>query len=201
MKKVLKFIGILILLVVAFFLIAGLFVKKEYHFERSVSINAPKAVVWEQVSTLGNQQHWSPWLEHDPNMQQKIEGVDGTVGAVHSWKGNKEVGSGSQTIKALYPMDKIETSLDFKEPYESHADAYVTLADEANGVKATWGFDSKFPYPMNAMMLFMNMDKAMDTEFNKGLAKLKDISEKNAAAAAAAPAPVVTTDSTATMAH
>ncbi len=197
MKKVLKFIGILILLVVGFFLIAGLFMSKDYHFERSIVINAPKAVVWEQISTLGNQQQWSPWLEHDPNMQQKIEGVDGTVGAVHSWKGNKEVGSGSQTIKAIQPMDRIETILNFKEPYESQAEAFVTLNDDAGAVKATWGFDSKFPYPMNAMKLFMNMDKMMDSEFTKGLTKLKNISEQKAAAAPAT-APM---DSTATMAH
>lgn len=173
MKKVLKYLGLLLLAALVFILISGLFVSKDYHFERSISINAPKEKVWAYVSTFANRNKWSPWLEHDPNMQQSVEGTDGTVGAVHKWKGNKEVGSGSETFTAIESPSRIASLLSFKEPYESEANAFVTLQAEGTTTKATWGFDSKFPYPMNVMKLFMNMDKMMDKDFSYGLQKLK----------------------------
>lgn len=177
MKKVFKVIGLILLLIIAFVLIAGLFISRDFHFERSVTINAPKEVVWENIRLLENMDKWSPWKEHDPNMQQSFEGVDGLPGAKQSWKGNKEVGSGSQEIIKVDPLKRLETKLRFLEPFESEADAYFNLKDEAGGVNVTWGFDSKFPYPMNVSRLFMNMDDAMDKEFNKGLGKLKTICE------------------------
>lgn len=179
MKKILLFIGALLLLVVGFFLVAGLFISKEYHFERTISINAPQAVVWENVSKFANHEKWSPWKDHDPNMKVKIEGQDGTVGAVYSWVGNKEVGSGSQTLKALTPQSRVETLLQFKEPQESEAHAFIALKPQGpNTTDVTWGFDSEFPYPFNAIVkVCMDMDAMMDQDFSKGLQKLKTLSE------------------------
>ncbi|WP_152267554.1 SRPBCC family protein [Agriterribacter humi] len=59
---------------------------KDYHFERSITINAPKEKVWEQVNNFTNRNKWSSWAEYDLNMQHTIEGTDGTVGVVHKWK-------------------------------------------------------------------------------------------------------------------
>ena len=173
MKKILKYIGLLLLAVILFLLIAGLFIAKDYHFERSITINAPKEKVWEQVSSFANRNKWSPWAEYDPGMQHTINGTDGTVGAVHKWKGNKEVGSGSETITMIEAPEKIHSILRFYEPYESEANTFITLSAEENATRATWGFNSRFPYPMNTMQLFMDMDKLMDKDFSNGLNKLK----------------------------
>ena len=173
MKKILKYIGLLLLAAILFILIAGLFIAKDYHFQRSVTINAPKEKVWEQVNNFTNRNKWSPWGAYDPNMEHTIEGTDGTVGAVHKWKGNKEVGSGSETITMIEAPEKINSTLRFYEPYESEASAFITLTGEGNATTATWGFDSRFPYPMNTMKLFVNMDKMMDKDFTNGLNKLK----------------------------
>ncbi|MBX2924052.1 MAG: SRPBCC family protein [Chitinophagaceae bacterium] len=177
MKKALKIVGIVLLVIIVFILIAGLFVKKEYHLEKSVTINAPMEKVWEQVSTLAAMQKWSPWLEADPNAETSIDGQDGAVNAVYKWKGNKEVGSGTQTITKVDKPGRIDTHLHFIEPFEGDADAFIILANEGNATKATWGFDSKYTYPMNCMLLFIDMDEMMGKEFDKGLAKLKSLCE------------------------
>lgn len=173
MKQILKYLGLLLLAAILFILIAGLFIAKDYHFERSITINAPREKVWEQVNNFTSRNKWNPWAEYDPGMQHTIEGTDGTVGAVHKWKGNKEVGSGSETITMIEAPDKINSILRFYEPFESEANAFITLTGEGNTTRATWGFDSRFPYPMNTMQLFMNMDKMMDKDFSNGLNKLK----------------------------
>lgn len=180
MKKVLKGIGILLLAAILFVLIAGLFVPKDYHFERSIVIQAPREIIWQNISQFRNFEKWDPWSSKDPAMSRTIEGTDGTVGAVYRWKGNKEVGSGSQTIMALDPTNHVDISLKFKEPYSSEAKVFYNLQDTISAIKVTWGFNSEFPYPFNTFRIFMNMDKMMDADFSKGLANLKAISESKA---------------------
>jgi hypothetical protein len=177
MKKALKIIGSIVLLLVAFVLIAGLFVAKDYHFETSVAINAPKEKVWQYAGSLHGMEKWSPFIESDPDIQVSFEGQDSAVGAIYTWKGNKEVGSGSQTISKIDPLNRMDTHLHFIEPFEGEADAYLKLSGEGNATNVAWGFNTRYKYPMNVMLLFINMDKMMGESFNKGLAKLKQLSE------------------------
>ena len=141
-------------------------------------IDASIDKVWENVSTLSAMDQWSPWNEKDPNMERTLTGVDGSVGAKQSWVSNeKNVGEGSQTIVSLDEPNQISTKLEFIKPFKSQADAYVKLKEEDNSIKATWGFESQMPYPMNIMKLFMNFEKSMDKDFGSGLNKLKQICE------------------------
>lgn len=183
MKKFFKVLGIIVLLIVAFFLIAGLFVKKDYHFERSITINAPKDVVWQNVSRFENFKKWNPFGAHDANMTSSIEGTDGTVGAVYRWKGNKDVGSGSQTYKEIEPQKHVGIDLLFEEPFKSHAYAFINVADDGAAQKVTWGFDNHSSYPFNTMSLFFDMDKMMDPDFTQGLKNLKQLCESGMPAA------------------
>lgn len=180
MKKFLKFISVVILLAIVFVLVAGLFISRSYHFERSITINSPKEEIWKNISLFSNFQKWDPWLSYDPQMKRTIAGTDGTPGATYSWVGNKKVGSGSQTYVQLVPYDYIKINLQFKEPMNSKALVQYTLKPEGNAYKVTWGFDTKFPYPLNAVMnLFVSMDKNLDHDFSNGLSNLKKLCESN----------------------
>jgi hypothetical protein len=179
MKKFFKIIGIIILLIIVFILVAGIFVPKTYHLEKDITINAPREKVWSYTSTLQNLHKWNPWKDADPNMQISYEGQDGTVGAVYKWKGNKDVGSGSQTITKLETLNRTETHVHFIEPFEGEADAFIGLSNAGSDTKVTWGFNSEYAYPMNVMLLFVNMDKMMGESYNKGLGKLKTLCESN----------------------
>lgn len=180
MKKFFKFIGIVICLAVVFILIAGLFLPKDYHFERTISIKAPKEEIWKNISLFSNFERWDPWKVHDPNMKRTITGTDGTPGASYSWEGNKEVGSGTQTYRKLVPYEYVAVDMHFTKPFENKANVFYKLEQEGSHVKLTWGFDTRFPYPFNAVTrLFFNMDDKMDEDFSAGLANLKKLSENN----------------------
>ncbi|MEJ0104558.1 MAG: hypothetical protein WDO19_19240 [Bacteroidota bacterium] len=49
--------------------------------------------------------------------------------------------------------------------------------EAGTGTKVTWGFDTRYPYPMNVMLLFINMDELIGKDYNAGLDKLKRLSE------------------------
>lgn len=177
--KILKIIGLLILAIIAFVLIAGLMVSKDFNYEKSITINAPIDSVWTHVGTFASQNAWEPWNEYDPTMKKTYGGTDGTVGATYAWESpQKEVGKGSQTITKVEAPTTFETDLKFLEPFESNSDAYFHLTSEGSGTKVVWGFKSQMPYPFNVMKLFMDMEKEMDKDFGKGLSNLKAISEK-----------------------
>ena len=176
--RVLKIVGIVLMIIIGVPLIVALFVPKDVQYEKSIEINAPIQVVWENVNSLSDMDKWSPWNQYDPTMKKEIIGKDGTVGAKQVWESNvDEVGKGSQTIAKLNAPNLIETDLKFFSPYESEAKGYVKLKEKNNKTLATWGFASEMPYPMNLMKLFTNMEDMMDKDWNDGLSKLKEISE------------------------
>lgn len=175
-KKILIVIGILI----AIPLFIAIFTKKDYAVEREISINKPKQEVFDYVKQLRNQDNFSVWARIDPNMKKEYRGTDGTVGFVSAWDSeNDEVGKGEQEIRNIVQGEKIDFELRFIKPFEGVANANMqTVAASANETKVKWGLSSKMSYPMNFMLLFMDMDKMLGEQLETGLVNLKEIMEK-----------------------
>ena len=169
---------ILIGLVVLVFILA-MIAPKTYEVSRNISINKPVAEVFEYVRSLKKQDEWGPWAKRDPNMVKEFKGTDGEVGALSSWKGNKEVGEGEQEIVGITENEEVRTELRFFKPWKSESDAYIRVNDEGSGnTNVTWGFTGKNKFPVSIMMLFMNMDKSVGKDFEQGLSDLKAILEQ-----------------------
>lgn len=175
--KALKIIGIVIVSIIAILLIAALFIPKDFAYEKSITINAPVDSVWNNTNSLSALDKWSPWNDHDPVMKKEITGIDGTVGAKQSWISDI-AGSGSQTIVKITKPSYFETKLIFTDPYESKGIGFVKLVPEGEGTKVTWGMTGSMPYPFNFLNIFMDMEKNLGKDWDNGLSKLKELSEK-----------------------
>lgn len=159
--------------------ILALLAPKKYDVSRSIEINRPKEDVFEYIKYLKKQQEWSPWAKKDPMMDKKFTGVDGEVGAISYWNGNKDVGEGEQEITKIVDGERVEGELRFLKPFKSTSDCYLDVAETGKGkTKVTWGFKGNNKFPMSIMMLFMSMDKAVGKDFEEGLQSLKSILEK-----------------------
>ncbi len=164
--------------IVAIVLILAIIAPKTYDVSRSIMISKPVPEVFEYLKYLGKQREWSPWEKRDPNMEYKLTGIDGEVGAVSYWNGNKEVGEGEQELTGITKNKEITSQLRFFKPWKSQSDAYLRVTEEGKGsTKVTWGFSGKNKFPMSIMMLFMNMDKMVGKDFEDGLGSLKEILE------------------------
>jgi len=166
--------GIIILL-----LIIALFSKKEYSIVREITIDRPLQQVFEYIKFLKNQDNYSVWNKLDPAMKKTYTGTDGTVGFMYAWdSNNKQAGKGEQSIKAIREGEKIDMDLHFIKPFEGRAAAYMATSAVAPGqTTVRWGIDSKMNYPMNIMLLFMNMDNMLGKDLAAGLVNLKAIME------------------------
>jgi hypothetical protein len=167
------------LLVAAFVL--SLLLPVNQKIERSITINAPAAIVYGQLIKLENFNKWSVWAREDSSATYTLTGKDGTVGATSSWKGDPGIsGEGKIEISGLEPDKKITHQFQFTQPRKGHAES-VFLLSENNGVTVvTWKFIFATPRPWNIANLFNSLDKAMGKDFENGLATLKaDIEKTN----------------------
>ncbi|MBV1925346.1 MAG: SRPBCC family protein, partial [Dokdonia sp.] len=100
---------------------------KTFDVSRSITINKPVHEVFTYLTSVKSQNDWSPWKLKDPKMFQEYFGEDGTVGFKAYWKGNKEVGEGSQTITEIIENKHMYTRLVFLKPMKSECDGYYTF--------------------------------------------------------------------------
>lgn len=171
---------VVLAVIIAIILAIALFVKKEYSVVRDITINRNISEVFNYIRLLKNQDNFSKWASMDPNMKKEYRGMDGTVGFVSIWEGNKKVGKGEQEIIKITEGEKVDYKLHFIQPFEGLADSFMSTAVAGeNQTKVSWGMNSAMKYPMNIMLLFMNMEKMIGEDFSTGLNNLKGILEKS----------------------
>ena len=178
--KILKIVLIALAGIIAMILIAAAHAKKDYAVKREIVINKPKQQVFDYIKLLRNQDNFSKWAKMDPNMKRTITGTDETVGFVSAWESNaKDVGAGEQEIKKITDSERLDFELRFLKPWKSTNYAYMTTESlDTNQTSVKWGFNGTMAYPMNLMLVFMDMDKMLGKEFQTGLDNLKEILEK-----------------------
>ncbi len=161
-------------------LFIALFLKREYTVERSVTINQPVASVFNYIKYIKNQDEYSVWNKLDPSMKKTYTGTDGTPGFVYAWDStNKQAGKGEQEITAIKENDRVDMAIHFIRPFEGRSLAYMTTTNaQNNSTNVKWGINGKMNYPMNIMLLVMNMEKMIGKDLAGGLDSLKTLLEK-----------------------
>ena len=174
--KVLKFIGIGIIGLIALFLIAAMIVPKDYTISVFTTINKPQEVVFDYVKMIKNQEKYSVWVMKDPNVKIEYIGIDGTVGFKSSWVSlDDNVGVGSQQITKI-TNKRIDADLHFEKPMkgDNSAAAIVEKLSD-NQTKLTSEFYVHSDYPVNLMSFVFKDFIKKDQEQN--IANVKKILE------------------------
>lgn len=183
--KVLKVLGILLLVVVVIWLIASLILPKEMNVKVEETVEAPISVVWDQVSSFEKADAWSPWYEIDPDMKVTFEGESGAVGSSMSWSGNKNVGSGKMTMTTS-DMENHVIENNVKHDF-GEGNSRMELTEEDGKTKVVMSYVEKQGVPWNVMGALFGAEKMMTEMFKKELGLLKGVAETEAAKAAATP--------------
>jgi len=150
----------------------------EYVVERSSLISASPEALFAQIGNLQGWDNWSPWAEMDPDMTKTYEGEAGTVGSSYHWTGNRKVGEGKMVMTAVDAPNRVQIDLSFLKPFKSESVTEMTVAADGDRSNVTWRMTGEKTFMVKVMGLFgKNMDKMVGPDFEKGLAKLKRISE------------------------
>lgn len=149
-----------------------------YTVTRSIDIDAPASQIYPHLVDFHNWEAWSPWEELDPNMDKEFSGTDKGVGAVYNWSGNKKAGTGRMEITNAAEPSNVEIALDFIKPFKSSNVNSFTLEPNGDKSRVVWTMEGPNTFMTKVMSIFKSMDKLVGPDFEKGLAKLKAISEK-----------------------
>ena len=172
-KKV--FIGLAVIILL--FLVVVAMQPAEFRVARSATISAPAPAVFAQVNDFHKWEAWNPWGKIDPAMKQAYEGAPAGVGAIYTWVGNNEVGEGRMTITESRPSEAIKIKLEFYKPFAATNSAEFTFKPDGNQTAVTWSMSGENNFLAKAIHLFMNMDKMIGGQFEKGLASMKSMVE------------------------
>lgn len=175
MKKIL--LALVGLVVVA--LAAAAILPKDFKVEHSIVIAKPRSEVFAYLKLMQNDKNWSPWSKLDPEMKTELKGTDGEVGAIQTWSGNKEVGSGEQEIVSITENERIDFDLRMDQPFKSVNKVYLVTEEAEEGkTKVTWGMTGSTPFPMNLICKLMH--GKLHGQFASGLENLKSVLEASA---------------------
>ena len=173
------FITILLLIagIIALLLTIELFTRKKYNIQRKVTIHAPLQKVFDYLTQLKNQDNFNKWVMADPEMKRDFKGMDGTVGFIYAWNGNKKAGEGEQEIKSIEAGKNIKTEVRFVRPFAGVAQVnMMTESISNNQTKVSWSNASEMKYPMNIMVSLI--EKMLAKDIDESFVRLKVILEK-----------------------
>ena len=170
-----------IALVLALFLAVAAFQPAHFKIERSATIAAPPATVFPHVNDFHRWEAWSPWAKLDPAMKTTYAGSPAGTGAVYSWAGDSKVGEGRMTLTDSRPNDRITIKLEFLKPFAATNTTEFIFRPSADQTAVTWTMSGEKDLMSKAFGLFVNMDKMIGADFEKGLAQLKAVAESTGA--------------------
>ncbi|MDH4986254.1 SRPBCC family protein [Aminobacter anthyllidis] len=149
-----------------------------FSISRTTDIDAAPDTIFPLINDFHNWRDWSPWEALDPDLKRKMSGAESGQGAVYEWDGNKKVGSGRMEIIEVTAPNKVVIKLDFLTPFEAHNVARFTMEPKGGETRLNWEMTGPSPFMSKVMQVFMNFDKMVGKDFEKGLASLKAIAER-----------------------
>jgi hypothetical protein len=177
--KALKITGIILAALVILGVIVVTLLPAHSHMERAIVINAQPAQIFPKINSFKNFNDWSPWAGIDPNTRYEYSGPETGVGAAMNWySDHKDVGNGFEKIIESEENKRVKNELVFEGFDKTYAEFILTPQGDSTTV--TWTFDGDMKGIGKVFGLMM--DKMIGPDYEKGLAKLKDLVENEPAA-------------------
>ena len=168
LKKIL--IGLAVVLVVLLGVIASR--PASFHLERSGTVPTPPDTAFTQVNDFHAWAGWSPWEKLDPSMKKTYSGANTGAGSIFYWNGNDQIGEGRMTMEKSERPNVIGIKLEFIKPFAATNQTTFTFTPVPEGTKVIWAMDGQNNFMAKAMSIFMDMDKMVGPDFEKGLSGL-----------------------------
>jgi hypothetical protein len=177
LRKIITIVLLMLVAIVAVFAGVVAMQPDDFRVVRSTTIAAPAADVFAQVNDFHKWEAWSPWAKLDPAAKNTFEGPTEGTGAIFKWSGNNEVGEGKMTLTESHPYDLITIKLEFVKPFAATNTTEFTFQPVGEQTTITWAMTGQKNFVSKAVCMFMNMDKMVGGDFEKGLASMKSIVE------------------------
>ncbi len=174
----LKIFSGLMTLIIAF-LIYVYFSPSEFTVTREIRIQARPEVIYPFLANSKVTNDWMPWKEIDPNVKMTFSGPDAEVGSSASWESEGQMGVGKAVVSEVVPNQKVVTQITYTKPMEFSQISEFLLIPEGDSTIMRWTVSGHKIFISRLMCMFMDLDKYLGGEFEKGLKKLKSTVEES----------------------
>ena len=161
--------------------VVALFTRDKYTLVRTIVVTKPAPLVFNYIKFNRNQRSYSKWLSLDPHTAIDFKGApDGTPGAIMTFASNDhKAGTGEWEITNVDEGKRVDFELRFLKPFAFTANGeFKTQSLANNQTQVTWTYHSGMNWPMNLMLLFLDMDKLVGKDIQTSLENLKFQLEK-----------------------
>jgi uncharacterized protein YndB with AHSA1/START domain len=178
MIDILIYVAIALVVVVAALLAYAATKPDTFRVQRSTGINAPAERIFPLIANLKSMNTWNPFVEPDPAIKIAYRGPDSGKGAAHTWSGNSKVGEGRIEITDAEPSARVNMQLEMLKPMKASNAVEFTLRPSGKTTTVTWAMSGRQPFIVRLMTVFIDCDKMVGGQFEKGLGKLKAVAEQ-----------------------
>jgi len=176
--KILKKIGIVLLVLIVLISITSLFFPTSTSVEKHTTIEAPVQTVFNNVNSMANWQKWGgPWHEEGMDFNEVIQRIEGPAFGVGSKLiYNQGKGNGSVAIIESDDPKRLKTLISFEDG--GSANGVWLFEQTGNTTKVTWTIKVQLGYnPLKRIIGNLIMEGQVGPLFETGLNNLKNISE------------------------
>jgi effector-binding domain-containing protein len=158
---------------IGLYLVLCLFGPTKLDVTATKTLKADPELVYSQFIDFRAWPNWSKWMKEDSTMKLSFGNPAAGLGGTYSWTSPKS-GSGSMKITGAEAPRRMTADLQFSD-WNSVNRIIIECNPKNEGTEVTWKmFDEKpFPFVLRGMMLFMNMNKAIQKDFEEGLSNME----------------------------
>lgn len=172
--KALKYIFLLLLILVIGFAIYIGVQPNSFEVNRSRTIDAPAALIYDQVIDYKTWKDWSSWVENDPDMTISLPEKTSGVGGSYQWE-DKD-GIGNMTTLDAKEDEMIKQEMQFGDFPTSQIE-WKFNSLESGGTDVDWTISGKdLPFSFKFFSTLMGgMESQIGPNFERSLEKLDSI--------------------------
>jgi len=143
------------------------------NISRELLINANVDTLFPYLNNSKMANSWMPWAESDPGLVMNYSGPAEGVGSISSWDSKGQMGTGKAEVVSSIANHSVKTQLTYTKPMNMSQMAEMTLTPSGSATMVRWQVTGEQNFICRLMSIFMDMDKMVGGEFEKGLTKLK----------------------------
>ena len=173
--KLLKNIGIVLVVIILVFVGVGFFLPSKYEVSRQIEINSDVKHVYQYVADLKQWKNWGVWFQRDPAMKVFYSGSDMGVGSKSAWESETQ-GNGEMTIVNLVPGELVQYDLYFPD-FDMRSVGTIRLQSKDKVTLVSWTDSGDVGNDIIGRYFVLFLDDMLGPDFEAGLSNLKALVE------------------------
>lgn len=145
----------------------------QMQISRELLIGAAPDAIFPFVNSSKRADEWMPWRDDDPQVKMTYSGPEEGLGSTSSWTSVGRMGVGQAVIVESVKNQTVKTQLTYTKPMQMSQLAEFSLQAVEGGTLVRWSVSGKNSFAGRFFCLFMDMEKIVGGNFEKGLRNLK----------------------------